>query len=525
MERTFFSSALGRQVPLWSFLGLFVVGTWPTLIGLSDRWLQFDESYSHGFLVLLVSLVLCAGTWRRVRPAASFYWPWLIPLVLSVLLYIAGSILLIEAFQQVALIPLLLSGLMALWGWKQTLPFVVPVGLMALTLPFWDYLSWPLQLITVSVNQFMLSWLDIEFVVEGVFVYFPGVGAFEIAHGCSGLRYLLVGATLSLLYGELNLQKWSSRVWLLLAGVLFALVANWVRVFIIIYVGYESDMTSSLINEHDFFGWWVFAATLVPLFFIGRWLEAREDVTATESNLDRQRDKQSTKSTNRGSAIGQLFVIVPVLVLVVVTWFGTPSESQILTRKNDVIEEYNTTFVHTDEWLPLFDRSLANWRPEIARPDRVLEKSYAKRGTFGEGVGAGEVLLVALYSYDFQRPGREVIQYGNRLHDSAAQLPVRTFEVGAGGSVSLAGLTLQYRRSDEVIYLAYGYYVEGQWEQNELQAKLAQLPGILNSRTDASLLVIGLQCGGCDGEEKLQEIVPEIRRSVQTYLDQRYGGG
>jgi exosortase len=215
---------------IWLFLAAFSLGAWPTFLSLGERWLKFDESYSHGFLVLFISLYLCAGTWKRIKPVPGFYWPWLIPLVISALIYMAGDVLLIEAFQQFALVPLILSGLMALLGWRQALPFVVPIGLLVFTLPFWDYLSWSLQVMTVAVNQFMLSWFDIEFIVEGVFVYFPGVGAFEIAEGCSGLRYFLVGVTLALLYGELNLQKWRSRIRLVVASIPAGRVSTYGRV-------------------------------------------------------------------------------------------------------------------------------------------------------------------------------------------------------------------------------------------------------------------------------------------------------
>jgi exosortase len=439
---------------------------------------------------------------------------------MAVLLYMAGSILLIEAFQQVALIPLLLSGLMALWGWKQALPFVVPIGLMVLTLPFWDYLSWPLQLITVAINQFMLSWLDIEFVVEGVFVYFPGVGAFEIAHGCSGLRYLLVGVTLSLLYGELNLRTWKSRFWLVAASILFALVANWLRVFIIIYVGYESDMTSSLIKEHDFFGWWVFAATLVPLYFIGRGLEKKEDSIPAVPGEEAYASAALNTSKKGGLSVGQFVVTLPLLALVGVSWFAEPSNG--VKNVSSQTSQHSVTLVSADEWLPLFDRRLSSWRPKVIRPDRVMESSFLKRGALNAEGGSDEELLVALYSYDFQRPGAEVVQYNNRLYDSSALLPERTFDVDAGKDMTLSGLTMRYRKSDELIHLAFGYYVEGRWERNELKAKLAQLPGILNKRTDASLLVIGLQCGGCNPRERLSEISPAIRSEAQDYLDELY---
>jgi hypothetical protein len=86
----------------------------------------------------------------------------------------------------------------------------------------------------------------------------------------------------------------------------------------------------------------------------------------------------------------------------------------------------------------------------------------------------------------------------------------------------MSGLTLKFRLSDELVHLAYGYYVEGRWETNELQAKLAQLPGLLNARTDASLLVIGLQCADCNAEQRLQELVPDIRARALEYVDSLY---
>ncbi|HIO03332.1 MULTISPECIES: exosortase/archaeosortase family protein [Marinobacter] len=493
------------------YFACFLVATASTLSGLVDRWLKFDESYSHGFLVLVISIFLTVSAWRRHRPVVGFYWFWLLPLCVSGLVYLAGSVLLIEAFQQVALLPLLIGGLLVLWGWRQTQAFFIPMGLMVFTLPFWDYLSWNLQLITVAFNQLMLSQFDIEFIVEGVFVYFPGVGAFEIAHGCSGLRYLLVGATLSLLYGELNYRLWRTRCVLLFTGVVISLVANWIRVFVIIYIGYESEMTSSLIKEHDFFGWWVFAGTLVPLYFFARWLEG------TEKNLDSAVDG-NTEGSGLHSAAGMLSPLFLVLLMGAASWSVSPS----LADMNGETEQHSVSLVDASNWMPLFRRSLLGWQPAIVRPDRILEQTYIKRGTAREGQ-AGVRLLVALYSYDYQRPKFEVVQYNNRIYDSSVLVPKRTFSVDpVSGQTPLAGLELGFRQTDTTFVVAYGYYVEGRWENNELQAKLAQLPGMFNSRSDASLLVIGVHCEECDRDRVLRDISPLIKEAAQEHLDRLY---
>lgn len=520
MEVKNYKKTLNWAVPaLFTFV--FALATWPTLTVLGSRWLKFDESFSHGFLLLAVCFVLSVTTWRRCRPLVGCYWVWLPVFLGSLVFYLGGRVLMIETFQYLALLPIFGGGLLILWGWRQTVPFIIPVGLMAFTLPLWDYLSWPLQMITVTVNEWMLTPLNIDFVVDGIFVTFPGVGAFEIAHGCSGLRYFLVGVTMATLYGELNLRQWRNRILLLGVGVLLALIANWIRVFIIIYQGYETNMTSPLIDDHDMFGWWVFAASLVPLFFFARFLEKKEVDKATKAEAKVSASRPDRLPGTTKPATAALTTILPVAFFGVVAALVSPSqhlEAQESTRSHDFAP------VDSGYWMPLFQKQLTEWQPKIVMPDQLLERTYIDRADVESGISPEEAVFVGLYSYGYQRPGREVVQYENRLFDSKNLTPTGTFSVPAGENMQLAGLSLKYRQSDNTVHLAYGYYVEGRWENNELQAKLAALPGIFNRRTDASLLVIGVQCDSCEGDEILAEITPEIRQRVQQHLDNVYDG-
>lgn len=411
---------------------------------------------------------------------------------------------------------MIVGALLLVWGWQQTTAFILPLGLLAFAIPVWDYLSWPLQLITVEVNQFLLSWLDIEFFVEGVVVYFPGVGAFEIAHGCSGLRYLLVGLTLTTLYGELNYRTVRSRCYLMIAGTLLALVANWVRVFVIIYIGYESDMTSSLINEHDHFGWWVFTATLVH-FFIALRLEKREVATG---------QSQPHVVNDRVSEPGFLSmlstVFLPIMFFSFASWsVSFPDRDFMADQKRSPLE----SVIDDDQWLPLFQNSLRSWKPLVVKPDRFRVDVYEWTGNEAEFGEEQLKLLTGLYVYEFQRPGGELVSYSNRLYDSSLLFPEKTFGIDAGDGLELRGIELKYRQTDVRIHIAYGYYVEGRWESDELKAKLAQVPGILNQRTDASLLVAAVTCEQCDGQRVLQYLMPELRKKAETQLDERYASG
>ncbi|MBJ6137702.1 exosortase [Marinobacter litoralis] len=509
MERLNLRTGYDRLMPIAVIVILFA-GLWPALEVLSERWLKFDESYSHGFMVLVVSLALTLHKWVRMKPRVGAYPFWLLPLSMASLVYLAGSILLIEAAQQLALLPLVLGSFLLIWGWEQTKPFFLPLGILAFTIPVWDYVSWPLQVITVSVNDFLLSFFNIEFYVEGVFVYFPGVGAFEIAHGCSGLRYLLVGLTLCTLYGELNYSRVRTRGALIAAGIFLALVANWIRVFVIIYIGYESNMTSSLINEHDFFGWWVFAGTLVPLFFLARWLEGIEAPLTTTGSFSEGGARKTT------SLVPMAILVFGPLVLFSATALGLDAR-QHQGRLAHALPSLEP-LLERDQWLPLFRSDLEGWAPVVRSPDAYRVDVYLERESATENDKLRLEVLSGLYIYGYQRPGGELVGYHNRLFDRALFMPVETFEVDAGDGASFRGMRLKLRQSGKELFVAYGYNVEGRWESDKLRAKLAQIPGIFNGRTDASLMAVGVSCEQCNGQAELEKLTPLIRKRAEYQL-------
>ncbi|MDX1589914.1 MAG: exosortase [Oleiphilaceae bacterium] len=510
-----FPKTLSRMAPVLLVI-VYGLATFPAWMPVFSRWTKLDESYSHGFLLLLVALFLCLHTARKRTPVTGFYPRWLVPLLPAMALYALGDILRIEAVEQLMLLPLLLGSLAVLWGWDQVKRFIVPVGILFFGLPVWDYLSWPLQKITVWVNELWLSLPGIEFEVEGVFVYLIDVGAFEIAHGCSGLRYLLVGLTLAVLYGELSYRRWQSKLLLVGTGVLLALLANWIRVFVIIYMGYITHMETGLIEDHDSFGWWVFAATLVPLFVLGRWLEGRPG-----------EQSRAGLATDSGAPSGQRpvagLLCTTGLMLLLAVALDAPSEPADGGARSMALSPMTS-----GDWSPLYQRQLRGWEPQIKKPDWQYRGTFFNRSALEEGKAPDMTALVALYSYEHQRVGHEVIQYGNRIYDSRTWQLQSRFPVATGDDVVLQGLKLRPRghgqRESQDLHIAYGYYVQGRWETEPVLTKLAQLQGVFNRRTDASLFAVGLYCEDCNGQERLEALSREIRPRVQRTLDEKFDG-
>lgn len=487
-----------------------------TVLGIVNRWFKFDQAYSHGLLLLAVSVFLIVRSAKRQPVSLGFYPGWLVPFVLVLVVYALGDIMRVQALSELTIVPMILGAAAVLLGWRQVRQFIVPIGILFLAVPVWDYLAWTLQIITVEVNRLLLGIFGIDFRVEGIFVYLTGIGIFEVAHGCSGLRYLLVGQLLALLYGELNLKSVSSKVWLYLFAVCLALVANWIRVFVIIYVGHESNMQSSLINEHDNFGWMVFAVTLIPLFFAGRVLEKREgNLPGSPAGEEKSLRAPFARDAHSKSVIAACTLIF----LSLLAWFalpGVPDSHNVGTSK------HASSFVPQDNWMPLFTGNMSGWSPSIERPDRFVERSYISKVSLGTDGETSERLFLGLYSYDVQRAGHELVNYNNRLYEPSRYSVKSVFEVNSENGPLMSGMTLKPLGAENLIHLAYGYYVEGRWENNELQAKLAQLPGIMNKRTDASLLVVALECADCEPQQRLSEVIPQIRSEVENYLDRVY---
>jgi exosortase len=512
------SGGLGQVwVPFAIVLASLFFLLWPTLEGIFGRWLKLDESYSHGFLLLLVSLFLAFRVVRQRTLVPGFYPLWLVPFVLALLAYGLGDLLRVQALQHLMVVPLVLGALAVLLGWKQVRYFIAPVGLVFFAMPVWDFLAWTLQLITVEINQLLLGLFSIEFEVEGVFVYLLGVGAFEIAHGCSGLRYLLVGQSLSLIYGELNLRTLRARVLLFATSVLLALFANWLRVFVIIYMGYETNMQTGLIEDHESFGWWVFAATLVPLFLIGRRLES----SRTEKAMDEEGNgkRSVTYSGAGGSARLKVGVVITALLPALV-WAALPSSGRAVAPEPRELD----VRLDGERYGPLFSNNLDGWRPRVRNPDRVYTQTLFDRSLATDQSGPGESLFAAVYSYDYQRESAELIQYSNRVYDREQWHPDGFFTLSGPNGVPLRGITLRHRLTDKVVHVAYTYYVEGFWETDDLRAKLAQVRGFVNSRSDASLIVFAVSCEDCKGKNRLSEMADSMMDEVVAAVDKQVAG-
>ncbi|MGQ7274722.1 exosortase [Marinobacter sp. V034] len=494
----------------------FILGAWSTIDGVVSRWLAVDESYSHGFLLLAVSAYLVVQQWR-VRPAVTLFSPfWLLPLLGFLLLYIGGSMLMIEAVQQFVLIPALLCALGVIWGWRELVRFLIPVGLLVFAIPFWDYLAWPLQLITTKVNEILLGLLGIEFHVDGVFVFLTGVGAFEVAHGCSGLRYFLVGLTLSVVYGQMNFTLWRNRIMLCVLSVVFALAANWIRVFVIIHQGYVTNMESPLVGNHEFFGWIVFALSLIPLFWMANRMERSDNATA-KARVRAPEDIQDAEQAefSRFSKVGIVFTLLMLLAPALALGVISTQSSQLIAGQKA------PRLMTNADWAPYFQRNAVRWVPVIHGADNIEVQAYFLRKGLSEGRAPKAIAAIEVYTYLDQKPGKELVQDSNHPFDRE-RWSIKQSREQTVDHVDWTVLTIQSRQTNETITVAFSYLVGGRWLADPIKAKLAQISAAFAGQPDVHQVFVALDCEACASDNLLNSVLADTQKQTKIFVSRMF---
>jgi len=254
--------------------------------GLAAVWAG-EHTYSHGFLTAPLILIL---VWRQ---RAYLVVERDAPIGLAAAL-LAGVAALV-AVASLAAVSVAIDVLIPLIAWLVILGVVgrsaarstlLPVGVLLFSVPIWGPLAAPLQRITAAASRTVIEVIGIPALLDGNRIEVPS-GTFEIAGGCSGLNFFVVSVTIATLYGHLQAWPWRRRAVLLALAMLLAMVANWLRVIIVIVAASVTNMQTSLVKDHYAFGWGLFAGCLVLLLLIASRMDASVTLPPVEVRSSR----------------------------------------------------------------------------------------------------------------------------------------------------------------------------------------------------------------------------------------------
>jgi len=176
------------------------------------------------------------------------------------------------------------------------------------------------------------------------------------------------------------------------------LAVNWVRIFIVIVAAYETEMRSSLVRQHYWLGWWLFAFVFAAfLWWTGRSAPARR-----ASSAAKDRDASESPST---PAMGGVPVIFTLVVLAAapafaygMDWANSQTGTAVAVQWPAAPEGWaGPSAIGTNDWKPRFvassGESLARYTDPAGDPVEAFAVAYRAQTQHAKLLGYWNDLL------------------------------------------------------------------------------------------------------------------------------------
>ena len=480
-----------------------------SVLFLIDKWNRLGGGdYGHGYLVLMISVYLIF--YNRQRLAALTPCPEyraILAIVFASMIWTLAALVDIELLQTVGLILMVLSIVWALLGIQIAKILVFPILYISFAIPIWSLLTPLLQELTADVVFWLIRVKEIPALRIENMIVLPS-GTLSIEEACAGMRYLLAALILGALYAYLNYVTFYSRLIIVLVSAGAAVLANILRVFIVVYLGYTTDMQHPLVSDHATLGWYLFGGLVVVLLVIEALLHRKwlRDPGTTLGNV-----VCKSPPCDKGKLQYITFILVATIFIsagpITIFWVSKPSQLDnypVQMTMPSSTGEWVAADAGDDSWVPLYKGAISH---KIIYRDNNNHEIQ---------------LYLGLYSV--QRQGEELINDLNRISDEKIwrimYQKAKLYTIG--GQQVHEQLLEKNDGSQRLVW--YWYRVAGQNTVNKYQAKALQVLGLLKGKRQSSIVAIATKLD--DGPEYTRKIlgqfVEEMDSSIDKVIDDKW---
>lgn len=258
------TSALGWKRAVATY-ALFAVGAFAVLhagfFSMIDIWRT--ASYGHGALAAPLSILMIfasRGQWRALSP--QLWRPGLILIAAGGVLYALGVWFGINLVQHSASVLILISGAAAIFGRAVFKVWLFPLAYLVFMVPFGESFLPALKTIAAHGAHSLLTLLGADVTLRGD-ILSTSVGAFRVADACAGFRFLMASLMLSSFFAWLAYDDWRKQTVIVIAASAIALIANAIRVSLIVLLAIRSNGTWEGVHDHAAFGVIVYGAVFI----------------------------------------------------------------------------------------------------------------------------------------------------------------------------------------------------------------------------------------------------------------------
>lgn len=395
---TWRGAATGSAVLTLAVLLVF----WSTFTTMVAIWADV-ETYSHGFLILPISLWL---VWREretlstMAPAPA---PWVLMLTLgSAALWALSLLLGVQVGEQLALVALWTSALWALVGHRAARVLAFPLAFLFLMVPMGDSLVPPMMDFTADFTVWMLEMTGVPVYREGLYFVIPS-GNWSVVEACSGVRYLIASFTLGLLYAYLTYRTWWRRGAFVLLAIIVPIIANGLRAYMIVMIGHLSDMRLAVGVDHLIYGWVFFGLVMFLLFWLGNFWVERDPATPPAHKTSQGRVAPGAPAVAGAVVLAAVGLAVGARAAVAELSTAQADNPQVVLPAN------------AGGWT-LAEPPALTWPITLGSADQVIHVDYVKQD---------QRVSLVLGVFFTQRQGHEVVSSQNSILDRNASLQWR----------------------------------------------------------------------------------------------------
>jgi len=256
---------------VWALVLLLFFPTAAQMVGI---WTS-STAFNHCFLI---GPIIGWLVWQRRDALRELeprpYPPALVLLAAAAFLWLLGWMASLSLAMHIALVLILQASAFVVLGPQVTRALLFPLAFMIFLAPFGEELIPWLQVSAANFAVAALKFFGVPVVTDSVLITIPN-GQFKVAEECSGFRFLLAGMSLAALYSNLAFKTWRKQAIVIALGLIVPILANWVRVFGIIYIAHLSTpdtakLVDNIVSGHEFYGWLFFGLIMLIMFSIGR---------------------------------------------------------------------------------------------------------------------------------------------------------------------------------------------------------------------------------------------------------------
>ena len=273
-----------KSLPLRVALATVVFGLafWPTFKDLIHHWTRFDESQSHGLIIVALFFYLFTQKLKELpSPPTKLNWAGFLLLAFASTAWFISATLSIETIEEILILPLIFLFCWSLLGFGQAKTLIPTLSVLIFAIPIWDYFSPLLVDLSGFVVGHAIRLTGITALIDGNSILLP-YGRIDIADGCSGVRYLTIAVALAAYLSLTTGRALKQKFFLFLISIALGLATNWLRIYIIIMVAHFSKMQAELVRNHEAFGWVLFFIVCIPLVYFARTLPEKEEAESSD---------------------------------------------------------------------------------------------------------------------------------------------------------------------------------------------------------------------------------------------------